>query len=103
MQIQLIDNKCIVTREPGDPMVYGKAYGKGESLLLHHIKLKLNAMGFDFIKKRMCKDGHLVDDLQQYIRTRKAPFLMLFNQHWAIAGLEEDYNDFGQVTLKFVH
>lgn len=43
---------------------------KGESLLLYHVKTMLLRMGYDVIKKRMWKDGHLVDDSRQYVRTR---------------------------------
>ena len=60
-----------------------------------------------FVKKRMYKDGHMVDELQQYLRTMK-PFidsetkkkymLGVYNRHWAIAGIEKDWND-GKAVL----
>jgi len=95
-------NKVTVTREPGDPSFHGVRNGAGESRLLYHIKEKLNSEGFDLIKKRMWKDGHLVDEMQQYLRTRspksKGPHVYITNPRWAINGAEVDYNE-GQVTL----
>jgi hypothetical protein len=92
-----------VEREPGDPRFYGVQYAKGESNFLHFLKKLLNEQyGFDLIKKRMWKDGHMVDDMQQYLRTRKptskGPKVMLWNTHWAINGLEEDWNQ-GKAVL----
>lgn len=99
MNIQLNFNtrECIVTREPDDPKFYG-AY-VGESRLLYHIVQKLREQGHDVIKKRMWKDGHLVDDKQQYIRTRDVNTgFMIWNHRWNIVGAEQDYNN-GQVIL----
>ena len=71
MKVTLNDNNCCtIEREPGDPKFYGVRNAAGESNLFHALKTKLNEMGFDMIKKRMWKDGHLVDDSQQYIRSR---------------------------------
>jgi hypothetical protein len=86
-----------VEREPGDPKFYGVAEAKGESNFLYWLKGILNkSFGFDLIKKRMWKDGHMVDDMQQYLRTRsqksKGPRVMIWNTHWAINGIEEDWN-----------
>lgn len=103
MQVKLdLERKtCTVTREAGDPKFTGVINAAGESRLLHHIKLELNKQGFDMIKKRMWKDGHLVDDMQQYIRSRKIKpgAFCIFNNQWAIRGAEEYLNEFGQVTL----
>lgn len=41
---------------------------QGDSNLLYKIKNMLNENGAKLIKKRMWKDGHLVDDTLQYIR-----------------------------------
>ena len=79
------DKKTLtVIREKGDPKYkptgkQGNSWGDGESNLLYHLK-KLIISGkvenwgdlpTDVIKKRMGKDGHLVDEYQQYIRSRK--------------------------------
>ena len=97
-------HQVIVEREPGDPKFYGVRNAAGESRLLYHIKQRLNNLGYDIIKKRMWKDGHLVDDLQQYLRTRKptgnpSQDIVIWNPCWAIHGAEHWYN-IGSVTLK---
>jgi len=93
------DTNCLrVIREPGDPKYYGILAGKGESHLLYAIKKMMIKSGYDVIKKRMWKDGNLVDALQQYIRTRDGKTCW-FNDHWAICGLDEDFNN-GSATLR---
>jgi hypothetical protein len=101
MKVTLEENTCTVTREEGDPKFYGVKGGAGESRLLHRVKQVLNARteGPVFIKKLMWKDGHMVDDLQHYLRTRKPPYIYIYNGSWAIEGAEADYNKDGQVTL----
>ena len=102
MRVKLTGLSCVVTREPGDARFSGMANGAGESRLLHHVKLALKAQGYDMIKKRMHKDGHLVDDMQQYLRERKprnGRQLAIYNEHWAIMGAEEVLNRDGVVAL----
>lgn len=95
------ENYLTVQREEGDPKFYGVA--TGESRLLHYLKTQLNAQGYDLIKKRMWKDGHLMDDTQQYLRTRspksKGPHVFIWNGQWAIRGAEVDWNE-GSVTFE---
>lgn len=102
MKLELTQNTLTVTREPRDKKYYGIASGKGESLLLNDIKKELNRQGYDLIKKRMWKDGHLVDDLQQYLRTRKKGAgkadIYIYSGFWAVRGANEDFNA-GQVVL----
>jgi hypothetical protein len=88
-----------VTRDPFDPRP------SNESHLLHMIKKELIAQGFDVIKKRMWKDGHMVSDHCQYIRSRnvKAPdAFMLWDDQYAIRDLAEDFRKNGVVTLHLV-
>ena len=95
MKVTLKDGRCIVEREPGDPKFHGVTNAAGESRLLHHVKRELNKQGFDFVKKRMWKDGHLVDNLQQYLRERRpvdGRVLAIYNDAWAIRGAEVDFN-----------
>jgi len=99
MKVRLQTNRCIVIREPGDPGFYGNLNAAGESKLLHHVKKELNKQGFDFIKKRMWKDGHMVDDMQQYLRERKPVFadgikrqLCIYSTFWQIRGANDDFN-----------
>lgn len=97
MRIMFESHSIIVHREPNDPKYYGVVNAAGESRLLYAIKKHLNAMGFDLIKKRMAKDGHLMADMQQYLRTRKPSGdpnfdIMIYNGMWAICGAEEYFN-----------
>jgi len=103
MKINLQRNVCIVTREPGDPRISGGSRNAaGESRFLYAVKKILNAEGHDLIKKRMWKDGHMMDDLQQYLRTRNRKVktgVMIFNGSWAIEGADEIYNRGDEVRL----
>jgi len=103
-QITFAETYLTVKREEGDPKFYGVQNAAGESNFLYWLKNILNKQcGFDLIKKRMCKDGHLVDDMQQYLRTRSpksgGPKIAIYNSRWAIEGLEKPWNEFGEVTL----
>lgn len=92
----------LVTREPGDPPYYGVKDGAGESRLLYAVKNALRLQGYTLIKKRMWKDGHLMDDMQQYIRTASREHgFAIYNMRWAIEGAEVRYNA-GAVELALV-
>ena len=70
-----------------------------ESNLLYHIKEELIKMGFDVIKKRMWKDGHIVGtDQTQYIRERNHLFYIYDNEHESRL-LHKDFNREGFVFL----
>lgn len=97
---------CVVTREDGDPKFYGARNAAGESRLLYHVVQELRRQGHDVIKKRMWKDGHMVDDMQQYVRSRNkrcSPNFAVWNGSWAIRGAEEDFNSEGKVVLNLTH
>ena len=115
MKVTIEGNLCLVQREKGDKAFYGEpilangmpnAWGGGESNLLHHMKLNLNTQGYDFIKKRMHKDGHLVDDLQQYLRARNPKKLKdgevfcISDGSWATRSSAEDYNTYEEVNFR---
>ena len=107
MQIELLREKgiCRVTSEKGDKRVSGgNVNAAGESQLLHRIKRALNRVGCNLIKKRMWKDGHMVDDMQQYLRSRntKGETWAIYNGHWALRGADEALNEFGTVDLVLV-
>jgi hypothetical protein len=73
-----------------------------ESLLLYHVKKELIAQGHDVIKKRMWKDGHLVDEDCQYVRTRNmnaSEGIMVWNGNHQIYDAGERFNEDGTVTL----
>ena len=93
-----------MTRESSDPKLFGARNAAGESCLLYHVKEELKRQGHDVIKKRMWKDGYMVDNLRQYIRTRQnyRPSFCVLNSRWAIAGAEVDYNERGIVVLQVI-
>jgi hypothetical protein len=97
MKVELLHGNTLrVTREEVDKKYYGVVNAAGESNFLHALKTHLNAKGFDLVKQRMWKDGHLMDEMQQYLRTRteksKAPHIYLYNGNWAVEGLEVAWN-----------
>lgn len=106
MQIRFKGNTLVVIREETDPKYYGTVNGAGESKLLHAIKQELNKQGYDLIKKRMWKDGHLMDDMQQYLRTRKKGAgkadIYIYSGFWAVRGANDDFNE-GEVELNVVY
>ena len=102
MKVTLTDNACVIEHEEGDRKHYGIRNAAGESSLLYALKTHLNAKGYDFIKKRMWKDGHMVDDMQQYLRERKpvnGRQLGIYNGRWAIEGADEELNRTGETRL----
>tara|TARA_R100001244_G_scaffold88818_1_gene67682 strand:- start:28 stop:408 length:381 start_codon:yes stop_codon:yes gene_type:complete len=106
MRVKLEEHTCVITRGENDPKYYGTLQGRGESNLLHALKIELNKQGFDFIKKRMWKDGHMVDDMQQYLRERSpvnGRQLCIYNDAWAVEGANDLYNDTGTGTFRVVN
>lgn len=104
MKIVFNVHSVSIIKEEGDPHFSGVKNGAGESRLLYHIKKQLNAQGYDLIKKRMHKDGHLMDDLQQYLRTRKPSGnpdkdIYIWNGMWNVKGADEYLNEQGFVQL----
>jgi hypothetical protein len=107
MKVTIQGHACIVTKEPGDPRFSGVVNAAGESRLLYHVKKILNQQGYDLIKKPMHKDGHLMSDLQQYLRTRKKTGIpekdiYIYNANWNVEGAEAPLNRDGQVVLTVV-
>ena len=91
-------------REASDRKYYGMALAKGEHALFRFIAKWLNAHGFDVIKKRAQKDGHMVgDEYQPYIRCRNqrkdVPHIYIISGFYALRGANEDWNKDGEVTL----
>ncbi len=97
MKLVFEAHKLRVIREDTDRKYYGAVNAAGESRLLYTIVQKMKKLGMDVIKKRMWKDGHLVADMQQYIRTRNGAECW-WNGHWQINGLDEDFNN-GEAVL----
>ena len=74
---------------------------QNESIFLHHVKKALIAQGFDVIKKRMWKDGHLVDDTQQYIRMRDCSWC-IYNSIYAVSGANTRFMRYGNIIFQMV-
>lgn len=95
------EGRIVVTREDTDPKYYGTQFAKGEHALFHAIKKQLQTeYGYDVIKKRAQKDGHMIgDEYQPYIRTRsKKKGFMIYSGFYAVRGANEDFNN-GSVEL----
>lgn len=95
------------TRRRGDTKYYT------ESTLLHHVKLALIAQGFDVIKKRMWKDGHMMgSDNMQYIRSRKInptrvdkrlDAVYIYDSNYTVRNMVRDYNENQAISLQVVY
>lgn len=99
--------------------VEGKKYSpKTESTLLYHLKKAMNILvaeqysifGFTkpvikpFIKKRMWRDGHMVSDHCQYLRTsdkpkKNMPYYGIWDSAYALRLTTEALKEFGQVDF----
>ena len=62
-----------------------------ESTVWYHIKEELNKQGYDFIKKEMAKDGHMVDDGEYYIRSRDKS-IRIYQNNYATESIVDKYN-----------
>jgi hypothetical protein len=90
----------VVYKEEGDPVFKRTQWALAESTFLYHLKLELIKKGYDCIKKRMWKDGHLVDDTQQYIRDRKGKWC-IYNGFYSVYDAGEYFNEHGVVDLRY--
>ena len=106
VDLDLEKHCCTVKREDGDPTFRSSGWTLAESTFLYHVKKALQAQGHDVIKKRMWRDGHLVDDTQQYIRTRagldKPGNFAIYNDAYAVYDAGEYFNQRGVVYLDVV-
>mgnify|MGYP003126427630 FL=1 len=103
MEVTLSDACCTVKKQKGDKPFKSSSWGTAESGLLYAVKQFLNGEGHDLIKKRMWKDGHLVDDEAIYLRTRNAkspkPHVMIYNKYRDIYDAGREFNAKGEVKL----
>lgn len=93
---------CEVTKEKGDPYFSRSTWSDAESTFLYHVKEELIKQGYDVIKKRMWKDGHLVDDTMQYIRSRDLSgptWIEVYNSDYAIRDAGKTFNKEGFYNL----
>ena len=103
MRVEIKGNQCIVTKEKGDPRFKDSGWGSGDSTLLFQIKKALITQGYDLIKKRMWKDGHLVDDTCLYLCTRKPSGdpekdIYIYDGNYQIRNAAEDFYKEGKVV-----
>lgn len=100
ISINEIDHTVLIEKEQGDPVFKNTEWALAESTFLYYVKKKLVNAGYDCIKKRMWKDGHLVDDTQQYIRDRKGEWC-IYNPGYSVYDAGEIFNQDGMVMLRF--
>lgn len=93
MKITFEPRALKIQKEETDIKRYKHGYAEPESGFLYDVLQILKSQGYDVIKKRMWKDGHLMDETQQYIRTRnlKTGF-MIFNGNYAIYDAGTEFN-----------
>ena len=94
MLIEIRKHTIVVRNEVNDP-----AFGKDDSRFLYHVKKALLRLGYDCIKKRAWKDGHLVDDSMQYIRDRKKRWFV-HDAEYSIRSSAEEFDLGGVVYLR---
>jgi len=104
VELNLEEGYCKVTKEDGDKYISTSGYSRQkETTLLYRIKKELIKQGYDMIQKRMWRDGHMVDDHQNYIRTRCSidddNWFGIYNGSWQIFDAGERYNQDGEITL----
>ena len=109
VKLDFKNHVCTVTRENGDPRFHSSGWAQAESTFLYHVLQEVKKQGYDVIKKRMWKDGHLVDDTQQYIRTRKwgrvdsqSNEFAIYNSEYDIYDACEEFNTSGEIRLYLV-
>jgi hypothetical protein len=94
VELDIEKRKLRVTKEKGDMRIIN------ESHLMYRILQSLKSQGYDVIKKRMWKDGHMVSDSIQYIRTRKPkPYdFAIWDDQYAIRDSAKGYETDGCIN-----
>lgn len=116
MIVSIVDSRCHVYREPGDPVFRPNrnrnswsppGWCAAESRLLHHVQKTLDRRGYDLIKKRMGRDGHLFgSEYSQYLRSRNLraiPSLYVYHADCALEVAAENYNLLGRAAFDVVY
>lgn len=129
MELRIDGNNLVVTKEQGEKGFYASrsAWGDADSKFLYYLKNKLNQPDCEifppdskgrpivWIKKRMWKDGHMVDEREQYLRSKDPlyvgsdstceetfgvpVYICLSSNHWQIHGSDIDFNE-GKALLQ---
>lgn len=101
------DGVLVVERDGGPRISVYRGFGGRQvvdpsSTFWKHVQRKLAALGYDFVKKRMWRDGHLMSDEQIYLRERKETNgrqLALWDGEYALRNAVDDYNAGHRVRL----
>lgn len=101
MKIKIKDNGVVVSRQTHEFRV------KNESHLLYRLKIELGLEGYDFIKKLMWKDGHMVADTQHYLRARNKKdtrgtrgIFCIYDNDYSIRNSAEEFNKGNEVGFR---
>ena len=92
--------RLLVKREPGDHRCNAGGWGSGwgpEHQLMYRIKRRLNACGFNLIKKRAQSDGHIWgEEATPYLRSankvRRHPHIYIYDGNYAVRNSAEEFN-----------
>ena len=115
MLVTIVGTSCYVYREPTDPVFRPNRsksswsppgwYG-AESRLLYAIQKILNQRGYDLLKKRLWRDGHMFgSDHSQYLRSRNlksTPSMYVYHGSYCTEVAAESFNVLGRVELDVV-
>jgi hypothetical protein len=112
MIVSIVGRTCYVYRQDSDPVFRptngvsswsAPGWYGAESRLLYHVQKTLNQRGYDLIKKRMWKDGHMVGtEHTQYLRSRailSTPSLCIYHANHAVEIAAEVFAKIGMVEL----
>ena len=116
MIVSIAGSSCSIYREPTDPVFRPNRskhswsppgwYG-AESRLLYNVLKVLNGRGYDLIKKKVWRDGHMFgSDHTQYLRSRtlKAiPSLFIYHADYALEVAAESFNVLGRARLDVIY
>ena len=106
VKLNLDRGTCKVIREDTDRKYRAGGWANAESTFLYHVKKELIKQGFDVVKIRMNRDGHLVDDLQQYIRSRsglsRPGEFAIYNDQYSIFDAGLRLNEQGEIDLTVI-
>jgi len=106
MKVELTNNVCTVTREPGDPKFRNGGWATAETSFFTHVRKALDAQGVHLYNTTMGREGHLMNDKQRILRSLKPrgrklpePNIGIYYGNYAIRDAAEDFNTEGIVTL----
>lgn len=115
MIVSIVGDSCYVYREPGDPVFRPNrssswsppGWYAAESRLLYNVQKILNRRGYDLLKMRMWRDGHMFGgDHSQYLRSRnlkQVPSIYIYHADYALKVAAEFYNVLGRARLDVVY